>query len=125
MPSCIQNAVYYVERIRTLFDGSIYSLHHAYLSAVDNGNYTLKEMLKQDDENEFITTMMKEVQDHENRDHWTMIPRTDMPDGAKSILAVWSFKRKVFPDGRVLKYKGCIDAGRTLLGNICLYYELP
>ena len=73
-----------------------------------DGTYTLKEMLKQEDKNQIITAMMKEIQDHESRDHWTMVPRADMTDGAKTILAVWSFKRKVYPDGRVLKHKGCL-----------------
>lgn len=61
IPSCVQNAVYHVERIRTLFGGSINSLHHAYLTTVDNGTYTLKEMRQQEDKNEFVATMMNEV----------------------------------------------------------------
>jgi len=119
IPSCVQNAVYHAERIRTLFDGSINSLHHAYLTTVDNGTYTLKDMLKQEDKNDFVAAMMKEVQDHESRNHWTMIPRANMPDGAKTIMAVWSFKRKVFPDGRVLKHKGrlCAHGGMQTWGE--------
>ena len=78
-------------------------------------------MLQKEDKNEFITAMMKEVQDHESWGHWTMIPWADMPDGAKTILAIWSFKRKVFPDGRVLKYKGRLysHGGMQTWGKNC------
>ena len=119
VPSCVQNAVYHVERIRTLFDSTIHSLHHSYFTTVDNGTYNVKEMLKQEDLNEFITAMMKEDQDREIRDHWTVIPRADMPDGAKTILAIWPFKRKVFPDGRVLKHKSrlCTHGGMQPCGE--------
>ena len=94
MSSCVQNAIYLIERIRTLFVGSTNSLHHAYLTTVDNGTYTLKEMLKPEDKNEFITEMMKVVQDQKNTNHWTMIPRADMPDSAKTIIAGWFSKER-------------------------------
>ena len=36
--------------------------------------------------------------------------REDLPIGAKIILAIWSFKRKKFSDGRIQKYKARICA---------------
>ena len=54
--------------------------------------------------------MMKEIQDHENRGHMHLFPRTKIPDGQKTILAIWSFKRKRFLDGRVNKHKARLCA---------------
>lgn len=75
-------------------------------------------MLKQEDKNEFIQAMMKEVTDHESRNHWTVLPRSEIPNGVKTILAVWSFKRKRSPDGQVLKHKArlCAHGGMQTWG---------
>ena len=41
-----------------------------------------------------------------------------MPEGTKTILAIWSFKRKRFPDGRVNKHKArlCAHGGMQTWG---------
>ena len=31
--------------------------------------------------------------------------RSDLPPGTKTILAIWYFKRKRYPDKRIQKYK--------------------
>ena len=54
--------------------------------------------------------MQVEIEDHENRDHCHLFERSSIPKGQKSILAIWSFKRKRFPDGRIMKYKARICA---------------
>ena len=86
--------------------------------AVTNDTYALSEMLKQDDVNDFVRAMVKEVQDHEERDHWGLFLRSDMPPRAKTILAIWSFKWKSFPDGRVMKHKArlCAHGGMQCWG---------
>ena len=61
-------------------------------------------MLQQEDKNEFITTLLREIYDHKSRGHWTMIPRANKPADAKTIQAAWSFKRKVFHNGRISKH---------------------
>ena len=84
----------------------------------NNDTYTYKEMLKQPDSTDFIQAMIKEVQDHEQRNHWTVIPRHQVPKGVKTILAIWSFKRKRFPDGRLNKHKArlCAHGGMQTWG---------
>jgi hypothetical protein len=118
--SALQNIVLHTEQINTHFDGTINAMHHAVLTTIagDNDTYTLKDMLRQEDKGEFIKAMVKEVQDHESRNHWTVIPRSDMPSGNKSILSVWSFKCKQAPDGRILKYKAqlCAHGGMQTWG---------
>ena len=49
--------------------------------------------------------MGKEVNDHESRDHWEIVPPSTIPAGMKTIQAIWSFKRKRYPDGTLNKHK--------------------
>jgi len=119
--SYAQRVVLQAERLNTMYDGTINSVHHAFASmtGADNGVYTLKDVFKQDDRADFVAAMINEVEDHESREHWTMIPRSNMPAGAKSILSIWSFKRKRFPDGRVMKHKArlCAHGGMQTWGE--------
>ena len=105
--SYAQRVVLQAERLNIMYDGTINSVHHAFasMSGSDNGVYTLKDVFKQDDIADFVSAMLSEVKDHEDREHWSMIQRSQMPAGAKTILSIWSFKRKRFPDGRVMKHK--------------------
>ena len=54
--------------------------------------------------------MNKEADDHESRDHWDVVPRWGKPPDVKAILAIWAFKRKRFPDGRINKHKARLCA---------------
>ena len=74
-------------------------------SASDNGTYTFKQMLQQEDRYEFITAMINEIKDHDDKNHWNVMLRSDLPPCAKIVLVIWSFKRKRLPDGRIQKYK--------------------
>ena len=62
--------------------------------------------------------MMKETQDHESRGHWTVVPRSDKPHKVKSILAIWAFRCKRFPDGRINKHTStlCAHGGMQIYG---------
>ena len=42
-----------------------------------------------------------------------MVPRYSKPNNVKPILAIWAFKRKQFPDGRINKHKArlCTHGG--------------
>ena len=82
----------------------------ALMTSSDNDTYTFKEMLKQDDRAEFIKAMKVEIEDHEQRDHWHLFDRSKIPKGHKSILAIWSFKRKRLPGRTITKYKARICA---------------
>ena len=104
--------VYHTQEINKHFDGTLNYLNPlAYATEKsDNETYTFREMLQQEDKNEFIMAMIKEISDHEQREHWHLFPRADIPKDHKTILAIWSFKRKRFPDGRVMKYKARLCA---------------
>ena len=53
-----------------------------------NESYTFQEMMKQDDKTEFITAMLKEIDDHESRCHWTLMRWKDIPPEITSILEI-------------------------------------
>ena len=63
--------------------------------------------------------MIKEVNDHEKRKHWTLLERGDMPSGTKTIMSIWSFKRKRFPNGTLNKHKAriCVHGGQQIWGE--------
>ncbi len=62
-------------------------------------------MLTKEDYRQFFGAMEVELADHEQRKHWTLMERKDMPVGTKTIMAICSFKRKHFPDGTLNKHK--------------------
>jgi hypothetical protein len=63
--------------------------------------------------------MEVELNDHETRNHWTLMKRSDLPAGTKTIMAIWSFKRKRFPDGSLNKHKArlCAHGGQQTWGQ--------
>ena len=62
--------------------------------------------------------MIKEIEHHEDNDLWEVINKNDMPSDAKTVLAIWSFKRKRYPDGRLMKHKArlCAHGGMEKWG---------
>ena len=104
-----------------LFDGTINQLHN-YALATELGNnevFTFTQAMRQDDRALFIEAMMKEVEDHEKREHWALVLRATIPKGVKTIQAIWSFKRKRFPDGTLNKHKArlCAHGGMQQWGE--------
>ena len=94
-------------------------LHHVFSVAKEaNESYTFKEMLQQDDRNQFVEAMTKEIGDHTKRKHWEIIPRSQMHRGIKPIMEIWSFKRKQYPDGTLNKHKArlCAHGGQQQWG---------
>ena len=63
--------------------------------------------------------MEKEVEDHKGCGHWILVPHSTIPSGNKPIEAIWSFKRKRFPDGRLNKHKArlCAHGGMQSWGE--------
>ena len=104
--------VCYANNVSALFDSTLNNILHFCLhtDVSTNDTFTLSELLKQDNIRGFVEAMVKEVSDHESREHWEMFSRADMPKGCKTMLAIWSFKRKSYPDDRVLKHKARLYA---------------
>ena len=108
----VNRAIHHCHVINANFDGSINEVHHMVLAASksNNENYTFRQMLQQEDSAEFIKAMVDETRAHEQRGHWEVVPRSSLPAGTKVIQAIWSFKRKRFPDGTLNKYKARLCA---------------
>lgn len=104
----------------TVIDGTlnyINPVHQVFSSKTDNETYTYREMMKQDDFRDFIKAMVIEIDEHTKRKHWVLRRRADC-NFPKTILAVWSFKRKRFPDGSLSKHKArlCAHGGMQQWG---------
>lgn len=104
-----------------LFDGTLNHIHnYAFATEIaSNEVFTFTQAMRQEDRGEFIKAMMKEVQDHEEREHWALVLRSTIPKGVKTIQAIWSFKRKRFPDGTLNKHKArlCAHGGMQQWGE--------
>ena len=69
-------------------------------------------MLLQPEKPDFILDMIKEVEAHEARSHWTLMKNIEVNNkhknkygNLKTILSFWSFKCKILPDRRLMKHK--------------------
>jgi hypothetical protein len=65
--------------------------------------------MQQEDRDDFIQAMVKELKDHHDNKHWKLVPRSAIGD-AKTIKAIWAFKRKRRPDGSLMKHKARLNA---------------
>ena len=70
----------------------------------ENETYYFHQTMQQDDREDFIDAMIKEIDDHTTNRHWKVVNRSTSGD-VKTIKTIWSFKRKRRPDGPLFKYK--------------------
>ena len=109
------------EELNELFDGTLNQFHMLAFSTDISSNevFTFREAMKQEDKLDFVQAMEKEIEDHQSRDHWSIVERSSLPDTAKPIRAIWSFKRKRRPDGTLLKHKArlCAHGGMQTWGT--------
>ena len=103
--------------LNDLYDGTVNKIHHlAFLSmnVASNEVFTYQKVMKEADAELLIAAIQKEISYHESHNHWTIIHRSTLPLSKKTIQAIWSFKRKRFPDGRLNKHKARICAHRGI-----------
>jgi hypothetical protein len=126
--STFSNAIDSYHHMSTLYDRTINCFSTlAQSSIASNETFSYNQALKQDDFREFIKAMTVEVsRDHESRDHWTLTKRCDMPEDTKTIMSIWSFKRKRYPDGtlnlnkhkaRLCAHGGLFRSDRFMMSN--------
>jgi hypothetical protein len=114
------NAIDSYHRANSLYDGTINCYSALAMSAgASNEVFTYKQALQEEDYREFVKAMIKEITDHETREHWTLIDRDKIPPGTKTIMSIWSFKRKRHPDGTLNKHKArlCAHGGMQTWGQ--------
>jgi hypothetical protein len=118
--STFLNAINSYHHVNTLYNGRINCFSTlAQSSIASNETFSYNQALKQDNFCKFIKAMMVEVSDHESREHWTLTKRCDMPEDTKTIISIWSFKRKRYPDGTLNKHKArlCANGGMQTWGQ--------
>ncbi len=109
--STFSNAIDSYHCVNTLYDGRINCFSTLAQSSIAlNKTFSYNQALKQDDFCEFIKAMMVEVSDHESKDHWTLTKCCDMPLDTKTIMSIWCFKCKRYPDRTLNKHKACLCA---------------
>ena len=107
------------DRINGLFDDTINDIcHQVHAFTTSNETFTYSGMLREDDHKQFFQAMEVELEDHKERNHWTLMEQKDLPIGTKTIMAIWSFKRKMFLDGSLNKHKArlCAHGGQQTWG---------
>ena len=87
-------------------------------SSGKNDTYHFHDAMRQPDCEEFIKAMIKELKDHHDNKHWRLVKRNSIGN-AKTVKAIWAFKRKRRPDGSILKYKARLNAH----GGMQIYRE--
>jgi hypothetical protein len=112
--------LHYDTAVELNVDGSFNNLHPLSLAAQTVGNdvYYFHQAMQQDDRDDFIQAMIKELQDHQENGHWKLVRRSEIGK-ATTIKAIWSFKRKRRPDGSILKHKArlCAHGGMQVHGE--------
>ena len=63
--------------------------------------------------------MLEEIEVRKKRYHWTLMERRYLPPGAKTIMAIWSFKENRYPDRSHNKNKSrlCAHGGQQTWGQ--------
>ena len=118
--SVVDQSIAYATDLSRNIDGTINYLNpvsQVFASVQDNDTYTYRQAMQQSDNRDFVFAMNKEINDHHERKHWRIVMR-DSVGYPKTILAIWSFKRKRFPNGIVSKHKArlCAHGGMQQWG---------
>ena len=108
-------------KVNELYDGTINELHQLlYVTNISsNDSFTFRNAMKQDDKLAFVDAMEKEISDHEKGGHCSIVHHDNLPNKARPIKAIWSFKRKRKPDGDILNHKArlCAHGGMQKWGD--------
>jgi hypothetical protein len=99
--------MYYDTAVQLNIDGSTNHMHPFSFAAqtVSSEAHHFHQAMQQDERDNFIQEAMKdEIKAHEDNNHWTLILSSKIGD-EPMIKAIWSFKRKRWPDGSLLKHK--------------------
>ena len=83
-----------------------------------NEVFYFHQAMQEDDRDDFIQAMIKELTDHKENNHWELVKRSEIGN-ASTIKAIWSFKRKRRPDGSLIKHKArlCAHGGMKIYGE--------
>jgi hypothetical protein len=94
------------KQINGLFDDTIKeTCHHIQAYTTSNESFMYSQMLCENICIKVFKAMEVKICDHEDLCRWTLMLRKNLPDDVKTIMAIWSFKCKGFPDRMLNKHK--------------------
>ena len=69
------------QEVNELYDRTLNEVHHLMYSAdiITNECFTFRNAMKQEDKMSFVDAMEKEILDHENGEHWSIVHRNTPP----------------------------------------------
>ena len=84
---------------------------HLTMSTIIGDVMYLHQALKQPDKEEFLKAMIKEIDTHQKRKHWKVIPIKEVPENVKILDSIWAMRRKrKIGTGEISKYKARLNA---------------
>ena len=95
------------------------STEHLIMPAIIGDVMYLHQALQQPDKEEFVKAMVKEIETHEKRKHWKVVPMKEVPKNIKILDSIWAMRRKrKIGTGEISKYKARLNAhgGQQELG---------
>jgi hypothetical protein len=105
-------------RVNSLYNRNINCFSTlAQSSTASNETFNYKQALQEP--HYLVKAMVNKVDDHESQVHWTLTKHCDIPPGTKTIMSIWSLKRKQYPDGTLNKHKArlCAHGGMHTWGR--------
>jgi hypothetical protein len=117
-----------IHEVNELYDGTLNTIHaYAFNTVVlnmsNNEMFAYTKAMQQPDSAKFVEAMANKIHNHESCDHWEIVCHDTIPLGHKSFQAIWSFKRKCFPNRTLNKHKArlCAHGGMQQWG--VFYWE--
>ena len=84
----------------------------AYAASADPDTLYMHEAMAAPDRDKFLQSMDEEVRDHEQRGHWIIIPKDQVPKGTTILPMVWAMKRKrKIQTNKIYKWKSRLNVG--------------
>ena len=80
--------------VNEMYGGILNEVHYL-LYATDissNNSFMFRNAMKQGDKLAFVDAMEKEIINHEKGGHWLIVHHNTLPNKARLIKAIWSFK---------------------------------
>ena len=111
--------------VNELYGGTLNKIDHFmyYIDITINEYFIFRNAMKQEDKMSFVEAMEKEISDHEAGCQWSVVHRDTLPNKARPIKSIWSFKRKRKPESELLKH--IPDGYEDRKSVVPIWYLLP
>ena len=87
------------------------SAEHLIISTIIGDVMYLHQAMQQPDKEEFVKAMVREIESHEKRKHWKIVPMKEVPKNVKVLDLIWAMRRRrKIGTGEISKYKARFNA---------------